>query len=270
MSIFQPSNLVPIMVGDRSLLRLTPLSNAINGVSNITCIAVTPIIQPLTTTPLTVNIRIPDILNRGTTSAGGYNFYFQAPASASCTANYPSGLGAGGSVALQNVVPPTTVVVPCNGTYNPVPVKPGGIISFILNETTGTGTQACTFAMSASSLNLSDYLQSAPTCPLPLGSGESFTINDGVSAVLVLNRVLTAGTVLGVINLLAKANVTTTYTITSSNTAIIATSTGSLSPSASFIANVTILSSVAVATPIILTFTLPGVGAEGFVNLMGV
>lgn len=263
-------NLLPLVVKN-SLLSARKATRTVSG-QVISTVEFTNG-MPFVLTAAEITFRIPDYFGRGT-NVGGINVYiYTTRTTDSFNVIYPLNTASAGQPAVQNLTPlrtitgqsfvPSTSVLVSNGN-----AQVGRLMTIqwkAPNQISG-GIAFGEIYMSVASLNFRDILFYAPTCPLVLNDNESY-INSGSTCILNLARTFTNGTQIGIIQLKSKTLFSGTYNITSSNSNIIANSSGTISAGSSIIIYVDVLITLSTVTTITLTMTIPGIGSEAFFML---
>lgn len=259
--------------------RTRSITRTISGVTNVVALQ---FLQNLTATKLNpdTTFRIPDYFGRDKTIGSHLNLYLMTPLNAIVVnVVFPAGLDnvAGGSPALQNLVPLRVfAAMPLiANTYRKFVSAPGETIepgAVITIQWRGAAIPASGLigevALSKPALEAEDLFVRMPSCPLVLGSGESFA-NTPTGCTIILNRLLTIGDQLGLVAVEAKNITNGPYTLTSSKTAIIPNSGGTISNGASLIIYSSPIASTPTVTSITLTVVFPGLGSEAFFGLGG-
>ena len=262
------SQLVPLAVSGNANVSKTTETYAGNTISTITISACSsaPELQ------WDVSLRIPDAFENG----GIYNMYV-IPKIADIKLNviFPIGLSTITPTQGQTPLRPISKLsLGAVGTVTkllfPAGSEPtaGTLVALqCYSGTFPTLSDYCEIFVSKKTLEALDLLESPLTCPLSLGSGESFT-QTATGCELSLNRNLTVNSELGIVQIIAKLLYTAgSYNVTSTRTSLIGNSTGVISANSNFIVFVSPLQSTTTPIPITLTITLNGLGSEGFINL---
>jgi len=187
---------------------------------------------------LETTFRIPDYFGRGANSGKSMNvFVLVVSGSTNVSVIYPSpppsAIGVDG---IQNVTPirdVTALSLVANTVTlvsNPLYAQVGRLMTIQWRNTAlGTNAKFGEIIMGVTSLEFLDIFNYIPTCPLQLSFNESYNNTGPSSCILQLNRLFTINQQLGIIRIEAKQLLSTsTYTITSSNTSIIANSSGTI------------------------------------------
>jgi len=214
--------------------------------------------------------RIPDYFGRGANSGKSMNVFVVAVGSTTnVSVIYPfPPPTAIGDEGIQNVTPIRDITLlglvanTVTLVSNPLYAKVGRLMTIQWrNVGLGTNVKFGEIIMGVNSLEFLDIFNYIPTCPLLLSTNESYNNTGPSSCILQLNRLFTVNQQLGIIRVEAKQLLlNASYTITSSNTFIIANSSGTISSGASITIYVTVLTSTTTITPVTLTMTMPGIG----------
>lgn len=263
------SQLVPLVVSEN--VQVTKTTETIGTVSNISTLTFAAL-SIASTLQWDVSLRIPDAFGNG----GNYNMYL-IPKIATINVNviFPIGLStitpSQGQTPLR---PITDFDLGAAGSVTKLTFPPGSeptagtlVALQFFNVTIPASGSIFEIVLSKKSLEISDILQSPLTCPLTMGSGESFT-QTATGCELSLNRNLTVNSELGIVQIFAKLLYTSgNYTVTSNKTSLIGNSSGVISANSNFVVFVSPLQSTTTPIPITLTIQINGLGNEAFINL---
>jgi hypothetical protein len=263
------NSLKPLLVGNNSYITAQKASKTI-GSQTISTVQITNVF-PGTLYGIETTFRVPDYFGREKLSTlSNVNIYLVG-GTVSVDVCLPLGRNTSTQMIVQNAKPERLLTNYSLPGSTPTLVYSGAIIGCLLNVIwrgiLTTNAVVGEIGISVQNLQFEDILTYAPKCSLPLLANESYS-NSGYSCVLQLNRIFTQGQ-LGIIQLKSKTIYAGgTYTIGSSDSNLVNSSSGQISSGASIIIYVNVKSSTTTASQLTLTMTIPNIGNETFFMLM--
>jgi hypothetical protein len=265
------NSLIPLLVGNNSNITAQKASRTTGG-QTVSTVQITNALA-FGSSAIETTFRVPDYFGRGKLSTlSNVNVYLAASGvGVSVDVYLPLGRNTSTQMIVQNAKPErilTNYSMPgvqfalvCSGALI------GCLVTVIWKGTFATNAAVGEIYFSVPTLQFEDILTYAPKCSLPLLADESYS-NSGYSCVLQLNRIFTQGQ-LGIIQLKSKIIYAGgTYTIGSSDSNLVDSSSGQISSGASIIIYVNVKSSSTTARQLTLTMTIPNIGNETYFMLI--